>query len=250
MNIKKHFSYPFMRWPIHSFEDAIYHNIKFLRGEYISSPYHAAPIYDMNNDTLLLLHENGILTVNGQSDECYYKKFLPKTEHQYYNNNILTETIINDEKYINSEQKSYIDGFIKETMMNDMKKYFDNLNDKFDAKILYKFTFNNNSYTTNIHQLKTWLTRESDGDEAFEDFSNLHLFMFENFNETFKTNIKSDDIIHFFVTIDKPCDSNVENLLARFVINRETPKKSRKSARRFSKKNIKNSSSNKSLKQL
>jgi len=241
MITKKHYSYSFMEWPIYSFEDALMHNIKFLRGEYLSSPYHGSPVYDMKVDKLLLLHENGIITVNGQSSECSYKKFIPKTKHEYYDDDILTDTKIFEDQYSSFEQKSYLEGFIKKNMLDDMKTHLDKLNERYSYNILYKFSFNNESFITNIHQPITWLTRELSDDETWENFSNLNLFFFEDFNNTFKTDINSDNIIHFFIFINEPCTGNVEDILEKFVINRKTtiPKSpiSIKNYKRKSKKN-------------
>ena len=227
LEIKKHHSYNFEHWKINSFKDVIKYNVEFLKGIRLSSPYHAAPVYDMKVENLITINENGIVTINGQSNECVYNKYVPQTKHVYYFNDRIERVRVSNSIYYFMEQKSYLDSFIKLEMMDELINFIDGINNDLGNEIvLYKFCNLNGVLTSNYKTDKNWLTRKYASKYEINDLSEIkweyphndNLNDCELFSDTFNCkHIKG--IINFMLIIDEPCYNKFtcEDILINFI---------------------------------
>lgn len=207
-----------MNWEIHSFNDLIKHNVDFLKGIYKSSPYHAAPVYDVNDNKLIFINSNGIVTIDGQSNICEYNEYLPTTRHIYYTNDEMVKEDISVPSYYSVEQKSYISGFIQSSILDKLVNYLNKLDD-----VYYVFSVDNtNKLVTNIeYNIFYWLTRVCDSKKKlttknikWENISHVNINKFENIFRGYKL----PDTVYFIIFVNNiPCKYDVQDVLVNFI---------------------------------
>jgi hypothetical protein len=231
---------------IKTFNDALKLNIEFLQGLRKSTPYHGAPVYDVNASKLVFIHKFGkIFTQDGQSNKCEYEALRPETKivrvyiDKLGNKSILKEFVLHKAKY-SQEQKSYLEGYL------EMKNvpFFMSFLKKYEGKIgLNLYDVKNDNYLTNFES--TWVTRAKiEGNEKWDPYSNAHrepnLMVYEEWFGHIKENL-----CYFFIHSLKPCDINVEDVLYEYATalrkksqkgksrrNRKTKKSKKKSVRK------------------
>jgi hypothetical protein len=235
MITKYHNSYDFdtRGWDkIWTFNDALELNIEFLQGLRKSTPYHGAPVYDMDTSKLIDIHKYGrIFTDNGQSNECKYNVFIPETRHIYMHNDEVENERILKEMIYSTEQKSYMEGYIEPNtvmpLVSFLKKYGD--------RIAYRlYDISNKKFYSHNFKL-TWTTREKASSEGFEG-------PWDECTRTFKAadiGLYEDHFtrIHgglwwFFIYSVEPCDLNIEDILYEYTLQRLNEFGKRRKSRR------------------
>lgn len=229
--VKKHYSYDFADWShCKTFKNLLRENIKFIKGIYKTSPYHASPIYDMNNKNLLYLHQNGILTINGQGNFCEYFRYNPLTKHEYYHNDKIEKENINKPYYYTHEQKPGLNGYFERDKLQNIIIFMEFLIKEYKMPIKYTFyDIDNDKYYTNFKKAYYKLSRYAYTDKIHKDKSKLnwnrnYMYYKEHENNSHiledKFNIKTHikNIIYFEIFINKYCYyRNIEDLLVDFI---------------------------------
>lgn len=237
MLTKYHYSYPFAKWNIKSYNEALKLNIKFLKGKLLSSPYHCSPIYDMNTSKLIYIHKVGhIFTTNGQSSECIYDEYVPKTKHVYIHiesggsEGIIESETISEEMVFSSEQKSYIDGYMPQKYLESFLKFLKTNSRKVGY---FVYDINNNKTYDNKDTLKGsyWVTREcgyNDKDWKIISVSPFTPDLFPMYDHYF-SKLKTP-LVQFSIFDKKPCNkATMEDFLIKFINKNKSTKSKRKS---------------------
>ncbi len=207
-----------------SFSKILKLNMEFIKGNLSSTPYHYGPIYDMNVTDLLYLHKNGILTTNGQSNECYYTQKHSMEQKSYLNGftykrnlkfllNFLYQNkhLFEYKIYDISNDIGYISG-IKDPIKKLSTLGDRNTNTHKDIDIYYSFV--NGKY----------ITRHKYGDTQWKETTRCNMDFYPIEYEFFLEQIPVS-LINFSITTVHPCTVNVDKYLADYIKKYKTVKK-------------------------
>lgn len=237
MKTEYNFSYDFdyTDWDqIESFDDAIKLNIEFLEGKRKSTPYHGAPVYDVDMSKLIYIHKNGrIITINGQSNECEYDKLYPKKRMVYLLNDIITDSQVIEERTVSFEQKSYLEGFIEEKQLRSFLGFLRKQKSKV-AYHLYDID-RNISYYNEFKKRNMWLTRHklNGSDWVQTTFAHKEPELDSLYNNILIRSMTP--LVYFLIYSIEPCGLNMEDILVMY-INQRGQRRKKKASKKASKK--------------
>jgi len=230
METEYHYSYDFdyTDWDqIETFDEALKLNIEYLEGKRKSTPYHGAPIYDVDMSKLIYIHKNGrILTINGQSNECEYDKLYPQKKMVYLHNDKIFESRVIEERIASLEQKSYLEGFIEEKQLRSFLGFLR----KQKIRVAYHlYDINRDvSYYNEFKKRNMWLTRHklNGSDWVQTTFAHRQPDLDSLYNKILIRCMTP--LVYFLIYSIEPCGLNMEDVLVMYINQLGQRKKKKK----------------------
>ena len=230
METQHHYQYDFdtSGWDtIQTFDDAIDLNVEFLEGKRKSTPYHAAPIYDVDTTKLIYIHEKGrIITINGQSNECEYDKYYPEKKMIYFHNDRIDDERIIPTRIVSMEQKSYLVGYIERKQLHSFLSFLKH-NKGTVAYHVYDI-IKDKSYYNRFDKKNMWVTRYKLNGSDWQESTWAHKEPdLHSLYDEFLIRARSP-LVYFFIFSIKPCDLNMEDVLISYIDGRRKRKSGKK----------------------
>jgi prepilin-type processing-associated H-X9-DG protein len=164
---------------VQTYQDLIQANIAFLDGRVVKTPYYLGPV---NEETLPLLpklrkiNSMGFVSFQGQPSTCQYAVFVDKT----------WTTADGKEAgnwFVDTEQKSYIEGILPRKYLAEVHKFLANRNDVY-YYISDKYEVLDVKMPATVYNLTRQRTNK---DEAWHFCTNMWQYTMEDEYETFDT---------------------------------------------------------------